>query len=409
MNTIFLKKLWWPKKLLIGFCALVLLCVIPMFLYAIWLGAYVTIGWPVIIGIVILGIAFLVLSGNPAFKVFFGSRRWWPVAFSGATTIICLIILSVMFAREWADWTFAFGEIIQKGAKNGTDWPNLVRVIIGIVFVLGLIEVCIGIVSRWFVLIWRVAWMRHFMEPWLLSRKHIDGAAQTMTDIINQYTQKALDYGKAFFRAYSVLCTFGPKLWVISESFKISFFRNVPGALVYVTVAVSIICVLVAYFCSLKLETCQTVNIENEKKTRSAYEKFEQKKPAAEDVSQAKESLSFCINRLKTGYIWYAIHYLLYEAWLNWYGKFWVIAPIAFFGLYVTNLQASYGTMSQALSIINEFHGAIIFLAYIWGDFQTFRVLRDNLFSFAKALETKPPLPELLRHERRFDRREGCQ
>jgi hypothetical protein len=62
--------------------------------------------------------------------------------------------------------------------------------------------------------------------------------------------------------------------------------------------------------------------------------------------------------------------------------------------------------MSQALSIINEFHGSIIFLAYIWADFQTFRVLRDNLFNFAKALEVKPPPPPLLRRERRSDRRE---
>jgi len=402
----FWKKLKWYENVLVLFCSIALSFVIPMFAYAIWLGVGFEFNWPIGIGFAVFLAAILVLSGNPAFKVFFGSKRWSLVAFSGFVVIICLLILSVMFLREWADWTYAFGEIMQKGAKKMTDWPELMLAVVRIVFTIGVIEVLIGLMSRWYVLIWRIAWMQYYTGPWLLSKRYIDGAAQTFTDIITQYTQKALDYSKMFFRAFSVMCVFGPKLWDISESFKISFFRNVPGALVYITVVVSLVCVLVAYFCSMKLKSCQAINIENEKRTRSVYEKFEQKKPEPEEIAEAKVGLSLCIDRLKVGYIWYAVHFLLYDMWVNWYGKFWVIAPIYFFGLFVSNLQASYGTMSQALSIINEFHGSIIWLAYIWSDFQTFCALRDNLFNFAKSLEPKSVPLKVLRQERRREPRE---
>jgi ABC-type long-subunit fatty acid transport system fused permease/ATPase subunit len=325
-----------------------------------------------------------------------------------------------MFAREFADWMFAFGNIMQKGATKVTDWPELiVALLIYIMVPLGIVEVGNGYLTRMIVIAGRVAFMTQNLELWLSSRKYINGAAQTFTDIIRDYMQKVLDYGKTIFRAYGVFCIFGPKLWYMSESFKFQCLPEIPrafcwlmnlaGSLCYI---ISIICLswaLISWFASLKLEKSQTINIDNEKMVRHIYEDIEKEKPSPEKKEEVKKEVFSRIGKLKTGYVWYAIHYFTWDLLMNWYGKFWIIAPMFFFGLFVTNLQASYGLMSQALSIANEFHASMIFVAFMWGDFQTYRVLRDNLFSFTKSLESKPYPKDPFRRERRRETAEKAE
>lgn len=319
------------------------------------------------------------------FQSFFASKsaKTFLAAWFGLAAMVAIIYFSVEVSGRMIAWNNSFGNIIQDGAKLPSDWPDLIREFILIAALFWVLENALNTVSNTYALYWREILTLHYIERWIDTQADIENAPQRITDCAAEFTSRTLDLAKQGIRAVLSLWKFFPMLWTLSAEFKISFL-DIPGALFWITLAVSITSFLVSWFVTIRLDEQQDKNQTNEANLRSMVERVHEKKAVP------KEDIRRTFKELRIGYLWtYLTSFLFYDLWMSAYRQLWVVLPILFFGTFVTNLQVKFGKMNGTLGVLAEVHGSLIFFANILKEAKRYKSVVGRLRYLETRLENK--------------------
>ena len=103
----------------------------------------------------------------------------------------------------------------------------------------------------------------------VLLKEEIEGASQRIQEDCNRFARIVESLGLQVVRAVMTLVAFIPVLWGLSEHVTIPFFSEIPGSLVWVTLAVSLGGLVISWFVGWKLPGLEY----NNQKVEAAFRK----------------------------------------------------------------------------------------------------------------------------------------
>jgi len=319
------------------------------------------------------------------FRSFFMSLRWFVVAYGCIVLLAAMLYIQVRVAVSWNELQVPLWNLLQGGVKAVNDWHDVMREFVIIAGCFIVLEIFLRWISSLMCVYWRKAATMYYAKRWVIVAPNIENASQLLAECTKEYPATCVEFGKTFFRSVYVLYYFGPILWELSSEFKISFLRDVPGALVWITFFVALLCSIISYLCSVRLNKLEFTNQTNEANLRTVFEKLQDKL----EVPEAEKVIEGLFDKMLGTYRWTFFNFFLYDFWMTTYRQLWGVMPIAFFGMFVTNLTVKLGIMSKTLGVIGEVHGAFIFLANWWPAIQRWRAVTDRIRMLESGLKMK--------------------
>jgi ABC-type long-subunit fatty acid transport system fused permease/ATPase subunit len=309
--------------------------------------------------------------------------RWFWVAYGCIALLAAMLYLQVQTAVSWNELQVPLWNLLQVGGQTANEWPDVMHkfAIIAAYFV-GL-EISIRWISSVMCVYWRKAATMYYAKCWVITAPNIENASQLLAECTKEFPATCVEFGKTLLRSVYVLYYFGPILWELSGEFKISFLRGVPGALLLITFVVAVMCSVISYLSTVRLNKLEFMNQTNEANLRTVFEKLQSKT----EVPEAEKEIENLFDRMLGTYLWTFFNFFLYDFWMTSYRQLWGVMPVAFFGMFVTNLTVKLGIMSKTLGVIGEVHGALIFLANWWPAIQRWRAVTDRIRMLESGLK----------------------
>ena len=229
---------------------------------------------------------------------------------------------------------------------------------------------------------WREAMTFAYFSKWKACKNDIEGSSQRLQEDIYRFAKITEDLGLKTLRALMTLIAFIPVLWGLSDGVDLPFIKEIPGALVWVALLVSIGGLIISWFVGINLPKLEY----NIQKSEAAFRK---ELVFAEDNKKDYASLP-CILELFTGvkFSFYRLflHYGYFNIWLISFSQFMVIVPYIIMGVGLFTGAITLGILVQVSNAFSQVRESFSVFIENWTTITELRSIHKRLREFEQSI-----------------------
>ena len=335
-------------------------------------------------------------------RSFYRSKNWALWAYGGGALLIASLWIQVQITVAINKWYGGFYNLLQTSAEyqnkpaegialfydrlvslsywtNGFEGEPSFAVL---AFPYVVLAVLTGWFTRLYGLRWRQAITFDYIPRWRTVKEEIEGASQRIQEDCNRFARIVESLGLQVVRAIMTLVAFIPVLWGLSVHVSIPFFSDIPGSLVWVTLAVSLGGIIISWFVGWKLPGLEY----NNQKVEAAFRKD---LVLGEDdkVNYAQEETIWSLfTGIRFNYQRLYLHYGYFDTWMITYDQFMVIVPYLIMGPSLFTGAIMLGILVQVSNAFSKVHGGFALFLHNWTTITELRSIWKRLHEFERNL-----------------------
>ena len=337
-------------------------------------------------------------------RAFYRSKKWALWAYGGGALLIASLWIQVQITVAINKWYGGFYNLLQTSAEYhdrqaegialfydkliSLDYwlrwgPEVEPSFAVLAFPYVLLAVLTGWFTRLYGLRWRQAITFDYIPRWRTVRVEIEGASQRIQEDCNRFARIVEGLGLQVVRAVMTLVAFIPVLWGLSQHVTIPFFSDIPGSLVWVTLAVSLGGIVISWFVGWKLPGLEY----NNQKVEAAFRKD---LVLGEDdkVNYAQEDTIWSLfTGIRFNYHRLYLHYGYFDTWMITYDQFMIIVPYLIMGPSLFTGAIMLGILVQVSNAFSKVHGGFALFLHNWTTITELRSIWKRLHEFERNLE----------------------
>jgi len=336
-------------------------------------------------------------------KAFFRSKKWALWAWGGGGILATSLWIQVQITVAINRWYGGFYNLLQTSGEYKDNSAEGIALfydkLISISYwldgfegdpsftVLAFPYVILAVLTGWFTRIyglrWREAITFDYIPRWRTVKEEIEGASQRIQEDCNRFARIVESLGLQVVRAIMTLVAFIPVLWGLSVHVEIPFFSDIPGSLVWVTIAVSLGGLVISWFVGWKLPGLEY----NNQKVEAAFRKD---LVLGEDdkVNYAQpETILSLFTGIKFNYQRLYLHYGYFDTWMITYDQFMVIVPYLIMGPSLFTGAIMLGILVQVSNAFSKVHGGFALFLHNWTTITELRSIWKRLHEFERNLD----------------------
>lgn len=336
-------------------------------------------------------------------RAYFQNRKWAAWAYGGGFFLIASIYLQVQMTVLLNRWYNQFYTLLQ--APQGHDisefWAFIFEPRLAPHNFLGLFDLPMpssfmwvaipyillatltNYVTRLYGFRWREAITENYIPRWRSVREEIEGASQRIQEDAMRFSSLVESLGLAIARAVMTLIAFIPILWTISEKVDLPILRDIPGSLVWASVAITIGGMVISWFVGYFLPGLEY----NNQKVEAAFRK-ELVLGEDDKVNHAKpENLFALFSGIRFNYHRLYLHYGYFDLWSNLYSQVTSLAPLLMIGPGMFTGAVTFGVLQQVSDAYTRVDGAFGLILNNWTTLTELRSIWKRLHEFEENLD----------------------
>ncbi len=339
------------------------------------------------------------------FVSFFKSKKWAIWAYGGSGVILVSLYFQVKMTTFINEWYGEFYNILQEATKHDiADFYNSMSDFLWIAFPYIILGMGTNYFTRLYVLRWREAITFHYMPKWRAVEEEIEGSSQRIQEDMFRFARIVESLGLQVVRAIMTLIAFIPILWGLSQHLDLpvlQFLNTTDGALVYISLLVSLGGLVISWFVGVKLPHLEY----NNQKVEAAFRK---ELVYAEDDKKnygALETIGELFLGIRYNYHRLYLHYGYFDLWVISYGQVMIIVPYLLMAHGLFKGAFALGVLVQTSNAFAKVHHSFSLFIDNWTTITELRsvVLRltefeDNIEKYTKA-ENRSAQGETLQQE----------
>jgi peptide/bleomycin uptake transporter len=317
------------------------------------------------------------------FKSFFLNKKWIYWAWGGALLLILSLLIQVSITVKINQWYKGFYDLLQNANKNNISefWVKIYEFCY-LAFPYVILATFTSYFTRLYALRWREAMTFSYMPLWRESSTIIEGSAQRIQEDTSRFAKIVESLGLQVVRAIMTLIAFVPILWGLSSGIEINFLKNIPGALVWVSLTVSLGGLIISWFVGIKLPGLEYNNQKVEAKFRKELVYGEDNR-----ITYAKEDTIFeLFSGIKFNYQKLFMHYGYFDIWVNLYEQFMVIVPYLVMAPSLFSGVITLGVIVQISNAFQRVHNSFSLFINQWTTITELRSIYQRLNEFELAV-----------------------
>ena len=313
------------------------------------------------------------------FRSFFKSRQWFFWAYGGGVFLLLALFVQVELTVKINEWYGSFYNILQKATEHEIEefWAEMLT-FAKIAFPYVLIATVTSYFTRVYSFKWREAMTFSYVSRWQKVDEEVEGASQRIQEDIYRFARIVESLGLQVIRAVMTLIAFLPILWGLSSGVDVAFFKDIPGSLVWVAIAVSVGGLVISWFVGIKLPGLEY----NNQKVEAAFRK---ELVYAEDdkINYGKsETIVELFTGLKFNYNRLFLHYGYFDIWVNFFEQLMVIVPYLIMGPGLFTGVITLGVLVQVSNAFSKVRESFSIFIANWTTITELRSIHKRLREF---------------------------
>lgn len=318
------------------------------------------------------------------FRSFYKSRQWFFWAYGGGLFLLLALFVQVELTVKINEWYGSFYNILQKATEHEIEefWAEMLT-FAKIAFPYVLIATVTSYFTRVYSFKWREAMTFSYVSQWQKVDEEVEGASQRIQEDIYRFARIVESLGLQVIRAIMTLIAFLPILWGLSSGVDVAFFKDIPGSLVWVAIAVSIGGLLISWFVGIKLPGLEYNNQKVEAAFRKELVYAEDDKinyGKTETIVQLFTGLKFNYNRL-------FLHYGYFDIWVNFFEQLMVIVPYLIMGPGLFTGVITLGVLVQVSNAFSKVRESFSIFIANWTTITELRSIHKRLREFEHNID----------------------
>jgi len=318
------------------------------------------------------------------FRSFFKSRQWFFWAYGGGVFLLLALFVQVELTVKINEWYGSFYNILQKATEHEIEefWAEMLT-FAKIAFPYVLIATVTSYFTRVYSFKWREAMTFSYVSRWQKVDEEVEGASQRIQEDIYRFARIVESLGLQVIRAVMTLIAFLPILWGLSSGVDVAFFKDIPGSLVWVAIAVSVGGLVISWFVGIKLPGLEY----NNQKVEAAFRK---ELVYAEDdkINYGKsETIVELFTGLKFNYNRLFLHYGYFDIWVNFFEQLMVIVPYLIMGPGLFTGVITLGVLVQVSNAFSKVRESFSIFIANWTTITELRSIHKRLREFEHNID----------------------
>jgi len=313
------------------------------------------------------------------FRSFFKSREWFVWAYGGGVFLLLALFVQVELTVKINEWYGSFYDILQKATEHEIEefWAEMLM--FGkLAFPYVLIATVTSYFTRVYSFKWREAMTFSYVSQWQKVEEEVEGSSQRIQEDIYRFARIVESLGLQVIRAIMTLIAFLPILWGLSSGVDVAFFKDIPGSLVWVAIAVSVGGLVISWFVGIKLPGLEY----NNQKVEAAFRK---ELVYAEDdkINYGKtDTIVELFTGLKFNYNRLFMHYGYFDIWVNFFEQLMVIVPYLIMGPGLFTGVITLGVLVQVSNAFSKVRESFSIFIANWTTITELRSIHKRLREF---------------------------
>ncbi|MFT5726803.1 MAG: peptide/bleomycin uptake transporter [Desulforhopalus sp.] len=313
------------------------------------------------------------------FRSFFKSREWFFWAYGGGVFLLLALFVQVELTVKINEWYGSFYNILQKATEHKIEefWAEMLM-FAKIAFPYVLIATVTSYFTRVYSFKWREAMTFSYVSRWQKVEEEVEGSSQRIQEDIYRFARIVESLGLQVIRAIMTLIAFLPILWGLSSGVDVAFFKDIPGSLVWVAIAVSVGGLVISWFVGIKLPGLEY----NNQKVEAAFRK---ELVYAEDdkINYGKtDTIVELFTGLKFNYNRLFLHYGYFDIWVNFFEQLMVIVPYLIMGPGLFTGVITLGVLVQVSNAFSKVRESFSIFIANWTTITELRSIHKRLREF---------------------------
>jgi len=318
------------------------------------------------------------------FRSFFKSRQWFFWAYGGGVFLLLALFIQVELTVKINEWYGSFYNILQKATEHEIEefWAEMLT-FAKIAFPYVLIATVTSYFTRVYSFKWREAMTFSYVSRWQKVDEEVEGASQRIQEDIYRFARIVESLGLQVIRAVMTLIAFLPILWGLSSGVDVAFFKDIPGSLVWVAIAVSVGGLVISWFVGIKLPGLEYNNQKVEAAFRKELVYAEDDKinfGKTETIVELFIGLKFNYNRL-------FLHYGYFDIWVNFFEQLMVIVPYLIMGPGLFTGVITLGVLVQVSNAFSKVRESFSIFIANWTTITELRSIHKRLREFEHNID----------------------
>lgn len=317
------------------------------------------------------------------FRSFFKSREWFFWAYGGGLFLLLALFVQVELTVKINEWYGSFYNILQKATEHKIEefWAEMLM-FAKIAFPYVLIATVTSYFTRVYSFKWREAMTFSYVSRWQKVEEEVEGSSQRIQEDIYRFARIVESLGLQVIRAIMTLIAFLPILWGLSSGVDVAFFKDIPGSLVWVAIAVSAGGLIISWFVGIKLPGLEY----NNQKVEAAFRK---ELVYAEDdkINYGKtDTIVELFTGLKFNYNRLFMHYGYFDIWVNFFEQLMVIVPYLIMGPGLFTGVITLGVLVQVSNAFSKVRESFSIFIANWTTITELRSIHKRLREFEQNI-----------------------
>jgi len=318
------------------------------------------------------------------FRAFFCGKKWLLWAYGGGLLTLGSFCIQVYLALRINLWQKDFFDMVQNGTKyTRAEFNAGIMQFAWIVAATILIGAATNYFRRLYVLRWREAMTFYYLPLWGNVKDDVENANQRIQDDTFIFADVVTGLGIAVFEAVASLIVFIPLLWGLNRDIHVDWIKNIPGSLVWLALAVSIIGTIISRFVGIKLWRLEY----NKQRVEADYraELVLGEKISKEQHAQI-DALGRLFGAVRRGYQLLYLQLGFFEIWNNSFTQCMVVVPFMIAGENILAGIITWGTLQQTINALDHVRMRFSFFVDHWPTLMNLKSVRTRLGEFEQNL-----------------------
>jgi len=319
-------------------------------------------------------------------KSFFLKKKWLLWSWGGGLLLILSLLIQVTITVKINQWYKGFYDVLQKPMDHSIAifWEKIFEfTYLALPYVV--LATFTAYFTRLYAFRWREAITFDYLPYWTSSNAIVEGSAQRIQEDTMRFARIVESLGLQIVRALMTLVAFTPILWSLSDKVIVSFFKDIPGSLVWVAFATSLGSLLISWLVGWKLPGLEYNNQKVEAKFRKELVYGEDNR-----VIYAKPDTVFeLFTGIKFNYHRLYLHYGYFDIWVNIYDQFMVIVPYLVMAPGLFTGAITLGFVIQVSNAFQRVHNSFSLFTHNWTTITELRSIHKRLKEFELAIGYK--------------------
>ena len=319
-------------------------------------------------------------------KSFFLNKKWLLWSWGGAFLLAVSLLVQVTITVKINQWYKGFYDVLQKPMDYSINvfWEKIFEfTYLALPYVV--LATFTAYFTRLYAFRWREAMTFDYLPVWTAGPTKVEGASQRMQEDTMRFAKIVESLGLQVVRALMTLIAFTPILWTLSDKVVVSFFKDIPGSLVWVAFATSLGSMLISWIVGWKLPGLEYNNQKVEAEFRKELVYGEDDR-----VAYAKPDTVFQLfSGIKFNYYRLYLHYGYFDIWVNVYDQFMVIVPYLVMAPGLFTGAITLGFVIQVSNAFQRVHGSFALFTHNWTTITELRSIHKRLKEFELAIGYK--------------------